>query len=183
MRCFGLDVTASVTAVLTGISRRSVNVIFTRIRERRAEGCERNAIIERGEAELDESHFGPRRARGKPGRGAGGKTIVFGIFDHGGKVYTEIVPDCKKRTLQAVIRGRVGLGTVIHSDDWKGYDGLVDVGYQTHFRVRHKDRKFAVGRSHINGIECGPVLAQFGALPSDGWQSLTGRVVSNFGST
>jgi len=153
VRCFALDLTASDTATLTGLSRRSVNDIFARIRERLAEGCERNAIIERGEVELDESYFGPRRVRGKPGRGAGGKTIVFGIFERGGKVYTEIVPDCKKRTLQAVIRGRVGLGTVLHSDGWKGYDGLVDVGYQKHFRVKHRDREFASGRSHINGIE------------------------------
>lgn len=41
------------------------------------------------------------------------------------KVYTEIVPDCKKATLQAIIRGRVTPETVIHSDVWRGYDGLV----------------------------------------------------------
>jgi transposase-like protein len=30
--------------------------------------------------EADESYFGPRRVRGKRGRGAGGKTIVFGLL-------------------------------------------------------------------------------------------------------
>ena len=42
--------------------------------------------------------------RGKRGRGASGKTIVFGLFKRGGKVYTQIVPDAKKATLQAIIR-------------------------------------------------------------------------------
>jgi transposase len=33
------------------------------------------------------------------GRGASGKTIVFGLLKRDGNVYTEIVPDCKKATL------------------------------------------------------------------------------------
>ena len=33
-----------------------------------------------GELEADESYFGPKRIWGKRGRGAGGKTIVFGLL-------------------------------------------------------------------------------------------------------
>jgi len=91
--------------------------------------------------------------RGKPGRGASGKTIVFGICKRNGSVYTEIVPNCKARTLQAIIRGHVAAESVIHSDGWRGYDGLVDVGYAKHFRVSHSDNQFAIGTNHINGIE------------------------------
>ena len=91
--------------------------------------------------------------RGKRGRGAGGKTIVFGIFKRNGHVYTEIVPDVKKRTLLAVIRGRVALESVMHTDEWRAYDGLVDLGYQKHFRVRHNTNVFATATGHINGIE------------------------------
>ena len=90
---------------------------------------------------------------GKRGRGAAGKTIVFGIFKRDGCVYTEGVPDCKKRTLQAVIRGRVALDAAINSDGWRGYDGLVDVGYSKHYRVDHGDREFVRGSHHVNGIE------------------------------
>jgi transposase-like protein len=103
--------------------------------------------------EVDESYFGPRRVRGKRGRGASGKTIVFGVFKRNGKVYTENVPDVKKRSLQAIIRGRVDVGSIILSDGWRGYDGLVDVGYEKHFRVHHGQSEFVRGRSHINGIE------------------------------
>ena len=152
-RCFALDLTATETAALTGLSLRSTNAIFLRVRHRLAEACERQAPVRTGEVEVDESYFGPRRVRGKRGRGASGKTIVFGIFERDGRVYTEIVPNCQKRTLQAVIRGRVGLEVAIHSDGWAGYDGLVDVGYARHFRVKHHESQWARGRVHINGIE------------------------------
>jgi transposase len=102
---------------------------------------------------VDESYFGARRVRGKRGRGASGKTIVFGIFKRNGCVYTEIVPDCKKHTLQAIMRGRIALDAVINSDGWRGYDGLVDVGYAKHFRVHHGQDEFVQGTHHVNGIE------------------------------
>lgn len=71
----------------------------------------------------------------------------------GGKVYTEIVPDCKSKTLQDIIRGNVSVESVIHTDVWRGYDGLVDIGYDKHFRVYHGSNEFANKVSHINGIE------------------------------
>ena len=152
IRCYALDLTAQDTARLTGISARSVNSIYLKIRQRIAEYCETQSPYS-GEVELDESYFGPKRIKGKRGRGAGGKTIVFGIFKRNGHVYTEIVPDAKKKTLLAVIRGRVNVNTIIHTDGWRAYDGLVDVGYEKHFRVSHGDNEFARDRSHINGIE------------------------------
>ena len=153
LRQFALDLTASRTAQLTGLQRKTVNTIFLRIRERIAEECERASPFSKCEVEVDESYFGARRVRGKRGRGASGKTIVFGIFKRNGCVYTEIVPDCKKATLQAIIRGRVTAEAVIHSDGWRGYDGLVDVGYSKHFRVNHGSNEFVRGNSHVNGIE------------------------------
>lgn len=118
-----------------------------------AQDCERHSPLSAGEVEADESYFGARRVRGKRGRGASGKTIVFGLLKRDGKVYTEIVADCKKATLQAIIRGHVSLEAVIHTDAWRGYDGLVDVGYAKHYRVNHAQNEFARGAHHINGIE------------------------------
>lgn len=152
IRGFALDFTATSTAQLTGISLRSVNGIFLKVRQRMAESCERESPLQ-GAVEVDESYFGAQRVRGKRGRGAYGKTIVFGLLKRQGKVYTEIVPDCSKATLQAIIRGRVEPSTVIHSDGWRGYDGLVDIGFDRHFRVHHSHNEFAKGERHINGIE------------------------------
>jgi len=153
VRYFAMDFTASDVAQLTGLTRKTVTVIFLKIRERIAAECERASPYSDCEVEVDESYFGARRVRGKRGRGASGKTIVFGIFKRNGCVYTEVVADCRKRTLQAVIRGRVALDTVIHSDGWRGYDGLVDVGYAKHFRVDHGRDQFVRGPHHVNGIE------------------------------
>lgn len=152
LKLFALDLEATKISKLTLLNRNTVNRYARLVRERMAEDCERQSPFG-GEVEVDESYFGPRRVRGKRGRGAAGKTIVFGVFKRNGKVYTEIVPDVKKRGLQAIIRGRVDAGSIIHSDGWPGYDGLVDVGYEKHFRVQHGKSEFVRGRSHINGIE------------------------------
>ncbi len=56
------------------------------------------------------------------------------------------------KTLQAIIRGKVSPESIVHSDGWKGYDGLVDVGYDKHFRI-NKSKHFAEKSVHINGIE------------------------------
>ena len=43
---------------------------------------------------------------------------------------------------------------MIYTDGWRGYDGLVDVGFDKHFRVNHGKNEFALdGNIHINGIE------------------------------
>ena len=153
LRAFSMDLTASDAARLTGISLRSVNAIYLKIRRRVAAYCEEQSPYS-GEVELDESYFGPRRIRGKRGRGAGGKTIVFGVFKRNGHVYTEIVPDAKKMTLLQVVRGRVALDSVVHTDGWRAYDGLVDLGYEKHYRVQHAENEFVgPGSNHINGIE------------------------------
>lgn len=152
IRYYALDFDAGRIAILCRLNRNTVNRYLLLIRVLLAEVCERPAWA-RGEVEVDESYFGARRVRGKPGRGASGKTPVFGIFERGGQVFTEIVRDCSKPSLQALIRGRVSLDSVIHSDGWAGYDGLVDLGYNKHFRVRHRQGEYARGKNHINGIE------------------------------
>lgn len=152
VRLFALDLNALQIAELTGLNRNTVNRYLAAFRERIARFCEAESPV-KGEVEVDESYFGARRVKGVRGRGARGKTIVFGLFKRNGRVYTEIVPDCSKATLQGIIRGRVDLESIIHSDGWRGYDGLVDLGYQKHFRVEHGSNEFANKYSHINGIE------------------------------
>ena len=153
MKHFSLDLTATQTTELTSLNRNTVNRLYSEMRRRISEYSYQNFPIT-GEFEADESYFGPKRIRGKRGRGAGSKTIVFGLFKRDGKIYTEIVPDAKASTLQAIIRGHADIESVIHTDGWRGYDGLVDLGYEKHFRVHHGDNVFSSGNGiHINGIE------------------------------
>lgn len=153
IRYFALDLTANKTALLTDITYKSIKQIYLKIRSRISEEAKRASPFTNCKIEVDESYFGARRVRGKRGRGAGNKTIVFGIYKRNGCVYTEIVPNAARRTLQNIIRGRVSIDSIIHSDGWRGYNGLVDVGYSKHFRVNHSDDVFAIGDIHINGIE------------------------------
>ncbi len=110
---FAMDFTASDTAKLTNISVRSINTSYIKLHKKIAVQCE-DIFPLNGIVELDESYFGARRGRGKQGRGASGKTIVFGLPKRDRNVYTEIVPDCSKVTLQGIIRGHIELDSVIN---------------------------------------------------------------------
>lgn len=115
--------------------------------------------------------FGAKRQRGfhgklKRSRGTF-KQPVFGIFERDGRAYAEIVPDCTKATLQAVILGKVDVNSIIYSDGWRGYNGLVDVGYDKHFRVNHSNNEFAHGNCHIRHKKV------FGVSAKDGLLNLT----------
>ena len=126
---------------------------------------------ENGEFELDESYFGAKRVRGKRGRGAAGKTPVFGLLKRDGKVYVEIVKDCTREQLLPIIQGKILEGSTINTDGWKAYDSLVLNGY-THHRVFHSHNEFARGKCHVNGIEsfwsyCKRRLAKFNGLTDE----------------
>jgi transposase len=153
IRLFALDLEATKIASLTGISRRTITKIQKGVRERIAEFCEADSPFDTGEIEIDESFFGARRVRGKRGRGAHGKHIVFGLIKRKGKVYTQVVKNCSAATLLPIIKEHVSSGAEIFTDGFKAYDGLVDAGYKKHHRVIHSKNEFANGRKHINGIE------------------------------
>lgn len=157
IKCFCIDIDATKTALLLELNRNTINRWFAIFRQEIYEYQANQKRLLYGEVELDESYFGAKRQRGYHGklkRGRGTlKQPVFGIFERDGRVYTEIIPDCSKTTLQAVITGKVSVDSIIYSDGWRGYNGLVDVGYDKHFRVNHSKNEFAHGRCHINGIE------------------------------
>lgn len=152
VKLFCQDLTASQIAELTGLNRNTVNNTLAYIRQCIVRFCESSSPLS-GEVELDESYFGARRVRGVRGRGARGKTIVFGLLKRQGKVYTQIVSDVSRATLKQIVQSKVEPDSTIYSDGWKSYDGLVDWGYKRHYRVNHGQNEFARGNSHINGIE------------------------------
>lgn len=103
--------------------------------------------------ELDESYFGARRIRGKRGRGAGGKIIVFGLLKRAGSVYTQIVPSAQRAELMPIIRRVVASGSEIYSDGWRSYGALAIYGYN-HKKVKHDENEFArEDGTYINGVE------------------------------
>jgi len=171
VRYFSLDFTATNTSNLTKISRNSINKIYDQMRQKIFLAHLRQEEKSFGEFELDESYFGAKRVRGKRGRGAAGKTPVFGLLKRDGKVYVEVVKNCTREQLMPIIQGKILEGSTINTDGWKAYDGLILNGY-SHHRVFHSKNEFARGKNHVNGIEsfwsyCKRRLSKFNGLTDE----------------
>ena len=104
-----------------------------------------------GAVEADETYVGGKRP-GKPGRGAAGKTIVFGMLERGNDVMAKVVPNVSKRTLYPIITKNVELGSTVHTDEFGTYRGLARAGYR-HETVNHGLGEYVSGDSHVNGLE------------------------------
>lgn len=104
-----------------------------------------------GEIEIDETYVGGKR-RGPRGRGAFGKTIVFGMLERGGAVRTRIVPNVRRHTLEPIITDNVRQGSKVYTDELGSYDRLGQVGY-VHETVEHGRWEFARGDTHVNSLE------------------------------
>ncbi len=94
LRCFALDLTATQTAEMTGLSVRSVNDIFLRLRRKSPKNV--NAVLRLA--------VSWKRMNPTSGHGAFAasedvervENIVFGLLKRGDQVYTEIVPDASR---------------------------------------------------------------------------------------
>ncbi|ADQ81371.1 IS1595-like element ISRan1 family transposase [Riemerella anatipestifer] len=157
IKCFCSDIDATKTAEILEFNRNTINRYFRIFREVIFEKQQADLSLFFGEVELDEAYFGARRLRGinmpqKRGRGTW-KQPVFGVFEREGRVYTELIPNAKSETLRKVIRGKVSLESILFTDGWRGYSGLLDMGYEKHFRI-DKSKNFSTQNGvHINGIE------------------------------
>ena len=152
LKCFCVDIPATKTAALLGYNRKTIDRYYALFRECILEHQHREMQPFAGEVELDESYFGARRIRGKRGRGAAGKTPVFGVLKRGGKVFVTVVRSCSKRELMPIIQGQILERATVYTDGWRAYDGLIVNGYD-HYRVFHSEDEFARGKCHVNGIE------------------------------
>ena len=158
IKYFSVDLTATQIAVLSKTNRKTINKILKQVRKNIAEFCEKESLFKKGEVEMDESYFGARRIRGRRGRGSYGKTIVFGLKQREGKVYTQVIKNCSKNSIIPLINQRIGKSAIVYTDGFKTYDGLVNMGYKRHYRVHHGKNEFAKKekkniKNHINGIE------------------------------
>ncbi len=143
--------TALTAASLCGVNRKTAAYFFHRLREMiTLEPEAESAAMFGGEIEVDESYFGGKR-KAKRGRGAAGKTPVFGLLKRGGRVYAKIVANASSATLIPIIERKVIPDSIVCSDGWKG-DNVLDVSDFKHFRITHS-KLFADDENQINGIE------------------------------
>jgi transposase len=142
VRHFAEDMSATDVARLTGLTRKTVTTIFLKIRRRIAQECSRRSPFAAGQLKLDESHACTLCVCG--GRCAqSSRSPVFALLSHETRVYTEMIPDCRKATLRALIRGRLPSGGANELNGWHGFDGLIDIDYGKPFRVGRQPRRDA----------------------------------------
>jgi transposase-like protein len=105
------------------------------------------------------------------GPGLGGKALVLGMLERGGRVVTKVVPDVKRKTLVPHVKQHVELGSAVHSDSLQSYAGLQDritamspdagkvpadrLGepMYDHEMVDHQAGEYVRDNIHVNGIE------------------------------
>lgn len=149
LKLFCLDLNATQIAESSGLSRNTINPHLMAIRTRIAEYCQDQSPIS-GHVEVDESYFGARRAKGVRGRGARGKTIVFGIYKRNGHVRTFPVSTRRRVELLAIVDANTTIGSLYYTDEYRAYASLRLRG--THVTVA-KEKGIRKGRTLINGIE------------------------------
>jgi len=152
IKYFVLGATARSAAALSGVNSKTAVLFFHKLRQIIAAHLEAEAagLSLDGEIEVDESYFGGAR-KGKRGRGAAGKTPVFGLLKRNGRVYAVPVPNARTETVFPIIRKTVKPDSIVYTDYLSSYD-ILDVSEFKHKRISHS-RLFADRDNHINGIE------------------------------
>jgi transposase len=138
-------------AIDLAVDVKSVTRVYQKLRQAIFHMAELEGAKLSGEIELDESYFGGVR-KGQRGRGARGKSIVFGLLERDGRVYTKVVESVSAETLMRHIQAHTRKGSVYYTDAFRGYQSLKRYG--KHLVVNHsKDFVSRRTKNHINGIE------------------------------
>ena len=101
-------------------------------------------IVQVDEAQIMRCKY--NRGRLKPG------TWVCGLIDAGGNLRPEVCEKRDRATLHEIVEKHVHTGSILHTDGWKAYEGLNQLGY-THTTVNHKEEFVAQDGTHTQRIE------------------------------
>lgn len=151
VKFFSDDLTAIQIKETTGVNRNTVNRYLRSIRERIAEFCENESTF--SDKANNEYISGAKQIKEEKSSKPYGGTIVIGIFKRDGKVYTEIVPDYSKAMMYTIMRGKINLDSIRHSNNWRGYNGLVDLGRKKHFRLDSDANDFFQSNPYTKNTE------------------------------
>lgn len=110
--------------------------------------------------ECDEAYIGgqekykhaSKKTEGTQGRSLKTKTPIFGMAQRKGKVIAKKTANVQGKTLCGIINQFVKAGSRIFTDEYIGYNTLVDSEY-THSVVNHGAKQFVDGDAHTNTIE------------------------------
>ncbi len=104
-----------------------------------------------GMIEADETYVGGKR-HGKRGRGAEGKTIVFGVVEREGGIKTKVVEDTKASTIIPMLQAMSQVGSILSTDESNIYNKVRSLDF-IHETVKHSAKEYVRGGVHTNTIE------------------------------
>ncbi len=106
-----------------------------------------------GEVEADETMVGGKR-KGKRGRGAAGKAVVFGTLNRQTRrVSASVVPNVKAQSLMPHFKDNVAKGTKLITDELYSYKKIAKVLDLDHETVNHGTGEYARGTISTNALE------------------------------
>jgi len=112
-----------------------------------------------GIVEVDETYIGGSESnkhahKRKVKGGAGGKTMVFGALQRGGKVRTKVIPQTNLENVNETIEGFIAPDSTMVSDEHQAYN---QVGKKyNHKKVNHREKEYVRKENilvHTNNIE------------------------------
>ena len=151
VRLFASDVSATETAALVGLTRRTVTVIFLKLRRRLVEECERrsSAAVSRIQQETSLASARCVCGRCRPGRSFG--SPVFGVLADQETVFAQEIPDCRKPVLRAIVRHRLD-PAFVPGNGWHGFDALVEAESSQPFHVSIDRTDGSQGKQNVQNF-------------------------------
>lgn len=136
-----------------GVNYKTVERVYRKMREILYHVCELEGAKLSAQIEIDDAYFGGKQ-KGKRGRGSLNKSVVFGLLERDGRVYTRVVYSLTTEELLEIIRKKTRKDSVYFTDSFKSYSSLRRFG--KHYKISHSREYVRNGRkykSHINGIK------------------------------
>ena len=138
-----------------GVSQHAAWYLLQRIRMAAGNGDK----LLNGIVEADETYIGGKernkhsKKKSHAGRGAAGKTAVFGLVERNGRVVARVVDNTKADTLFNWFEKYVEKSATVYTDEFTSYDNLHNIGYE-HDNVNHSAGNYVKdGNIHTNTIE------------------------------
>ena len=136
-----------------GIRQGSAWFVLHRLRE----ACGKDMKMLSGIVEMDETYIGGlernkhEKRKSHIGRGSVGKTAVLGMRERGGRTKAMPVSSVDQTSLFTAIHENIAPGTMIHTDEGTGYQGIDEV--YGHKSVNHGAKEYSRAGVSTNSIE------------------------------